>query len=129
MVRSSFLVVFLYVISLQLWLKGDFSKSLEELIFWNIPTGVFDKVVDCRNFTSCFTSAFTMWRCHSNLKHSQETFVMESIFRIVIVIGDTGQLEKELYQRRFSGNLLKFSKEQFFRTYPEKCTNWFFYKR
>ena len=52
---------------------------------------------------------------------------MESVFSIVI--GDRlGSFHclKKLYQRRFSGNLLKFSKQEFFQTSPDKCMKWFF---
>ena len=90
MVRSSFLVVYLYAISLQLQLKGHFSKSLEELLFetcqW-YSDGVFEKVRECRNFTSYFTIASpnnTIIAILKFLEHSQETFVMKSVFSIFL---------------------------------------------
>ena len=134
MVRSSFLAVFLHAISLQLRLKGNFSKSLEllfETYQWQSDI-VFDKVAERRNFTSYFTSGFTTWwRSHSNFKNSKNThkkhFVMESVFSIVIGDRlDSSNCLRKLYQRHFSGNLLKVSKQEFFRTSPEKSITWFF---
>ena len=67
MVRSSFLVVFLYAIGL---LATTINNEISRAIFRNIPIDrVSNKNVECRNFTSYFTSAFTTWCSHSNFKN------------------------------------------------------------
>ena len=50
-------------------------------------------------------------------------------FQYSYVIGDrldSSNCLKEPYQRCFSGNLLKLSKQEFFQMSPEKCMKWFF---
>ena len=52
---------------------------------------------------------------------------MEAVFSIVI--GDRLDRSnglKKFYQRHFSGNLLKFSRYEFFQTSSDKCTKRFF---
>ena len=72
----------------ELQLKGHFFEISRRITFQNIPSdSVFEKVVECRNFTSYFTSGFTTRRSQSNFKNLKKTHknhLIESVFGIVI---------------------------------------------
>ena len=75
MVRTSLLVVFLYTVILQLWLKDNLLRFLDKycLKHTSARDSVFDRVVDCRKYACyCYfkvilTHSFNT-HSHSNLK-------------------------------------------------------------
>ena len=97
MTRSSFLVAFkLSMVSLLLLLKGDFSKCLGELAFWNVLCACWTELQNPDVSATSLKSDFAADDLKPILKFSKqgnEIFAIESAFELVGEGGGIGQLQ------------------------------------